>query len=336
MALTGLPARTGFKEIVEIGTTVSYPITKPVTNPVRCSDFSIMPSQEVTVPELIQGGVDRTAFQIEQQSVGGSIGFPIVAPVGASSSVGTPPGSGFLSVDHGMDIIFSNAIENANDPSTLYSTFEVGSSYHGIFKNCMINSFGISGDQGGAVSSTVEIWPTHIDPDSQGLPNETTYYDLPEVEVVMFYNVRINEGLDIAIGTWDLDPKLIRSFNIDVANNLERNFTYNTAEYAHDITFGLRQVSGSFTFQLDNNAINNPIGGRFPRYADIMSRAGGDPSLDFEMGGGSGGTFIYTFTVNNPVFSTAEQPLTVGILEQTVNFVAVADVDKYAIEYTHI
>lgn len=333
MALTGLPARTGFKEIIEVGTTVTYPINT-ATNPVRCSDFSIMPSQDVTVPELIQGGVDRTAFQIEQQTVGGSIGFPIVAPVGAASSVGTPPGSSFITVDNGMNTIFTNAIENANDPTTLYNTFEVGSTYHGIFKNCMVNSFGISGEQGGVVSSTTEIWPTHIDTDSEG-PAPTTFYDLPEVEVVMFYNVRINEGNNISIGTWELDPKLIRSFNINVANNLERNFTYNTAEYAHDITFGLRQVSGDFTFQLDNDETNNPSSGRFPRFADIMSRASGTPTLEFEMGGGSGGNYIYTFTVKNPVFSAADQPLTVGVLEQTVSFVAVADEDQYAIEYTH-
>ena len=334
MALTGSPARTGCKEVVDIGSTVTYPITSP-TNPVRCSDVSITPSQAVELPELIQGGVDRSAYQINQQVVEGDLSFPMCAVVGAASSVGTPPGETFTTVDSGVDTIFDNGILNANDITTLYNTFEVGTTYHGVFKNCMVNSLAINGEEGGPVSATANIWPTHIDDATEG-DDPTTYFDLAEVEIIMFYNVRINGGDDIKIGNWGLDPKLIRSFSLNVDNNLIRNFTYNTAEYAHDITFGLRHVHGNFTFQLDYNAINNPIGGRFPRFADIMDKSGATstlPTLSFEMGGGSGGTYAYTFTVQNPVFEATNQPISVGVLTQTVNFHGVADEADYAILY---
>jgi len=335
-----LPARTGFKEVVDVGTTVTYPITSP-TNPLRCSDVSITPQQAVALPDLIQGGVDRTAYQIAQRIIEGGLTFPLVANVGSASTVGTPPGSttDFTTVDDGVDTIFANAISNANDISTLYNTFEVGTTYHGIFKNCMINDVGIAGEEGGPITISTTVWPTHIGGDVSGetategdAPSD--FFDLEEVEVIMFYNVRINSGSDIAIGSWSLDPDLIRSFNLNVANNLMRNFTYNQSESAHDITFGLRQVSGDFTFQINWDTTNNPSGGRFPRFADIMSKAAGVPQMTFECGGGSVPGFTYTFAVQNPVFEATNQPISVGVLTQTVNFYAVADASDYAILYS--
>jgi len=339
----GFPARTGFKEVVVINDPVSWPITTANKDyPVRCSDFSITPSQAVTVPELIQGGVDRTAFQIDQRTVEGGMNFPLVALVGAASTVGTPPSSPFTGVDPGVDLIFTHAITNANDVDTLYETFEIGSSYHGIFKNCMINDIGIAGEEGGPINISTTVWPTHIQGDetddlvpTQGeAPDE--YFDLPEVEVIMFYNVLINGGEPISIGTWSLEPCLIRSFNINVANNLIRNFTYCNTESAHDITHGLREVSGDFTFQIDYDQTNNPAGGRFPRFADIMSKGGVTqyPEMMFQMGGGDAGNYVYTITVRNPVFAATNQPISVGVLTQTVSFKAVADEGYYAIDYT--
>ena len=214
MALTGLPARTGFKEVVVIGETVTYPIVSPIaapSYPVRCTDVSITPSQAVELPELIQGGVDRSAYQINQQQVEGDISFPICALVGASQSVETPPGYEMTTVDPGVDTVFTNGLLNANDIDTLYSTFEIGTTYHGVFKNCMVNSIAITGAEGGPVSATANIWPTHIDDDTEG-DDPTTYYDLSEVEIIMFYNVLINSGDDITLGDWALSPALIRSF----------------------------------------------------------------------------------------------------------------------------
>lgn len=335
-----LPARTGFKEVVDVGTSVTYPITAP-TNPLRCSEVSITPRQAVELPDLIQGGVDRTAYQIGERVVEGTLSFPLVAEVGAASTVGTPPGStsDFVTVDDGVDTIFSNAINNANSPSTLYDTFEVGTTYHGIFKNCMVNELTIDGREGGPVEVSAAIWPTHIQGDlvsetdtEGGAPS--AFFDLEEVEVIMFYNVRINGGNDIEIGSWSLDPDLIRSFSLRVANNLVRNFTYNQSESAHDVTFGLRRVEGNFTFQLNYNTTNNPASGRFPRFADIMSKAAGTPELTFECGGGVTPGFTYTFTVRNPIFEASNQPISVGVLTQTVNFYAVADGSDYAILYT--
>lgn len=340
----GFPARTGFKELIDIRAEngfASWPITVP-ENPLRCSDFSITPSQPVATPELIQGGVDRTAYQIDARVVEGSVAFPLVAKVGSAATVGTPPGStaDFSTVDPGVDLIFTNAITNANLATTLYDVFEVGSTYHGVFKNCMVNDIGIAGEEGGPINISTTIWPTHIsgDYDDDSIETEgdypTDYFNLDEVEVIMFYNVRINGGNSITIGDWSLAPCLIRSFNVNVANNLIRNFTYCNYEWAHDITFGLREVTGDFTFQIDWNQVNNPTGGRFPRFADIMSKASGVPELTFEMGGGAVIGYTYTITVRNPIFEAANQPISVGVLTQTVNYRAVADGTDYAIDYT--
>jgi len=343
-----LPARTGFKEVVVVNspTITSYPLSITTDNPVRCSDFSITPTQAVELPELIQGAVDKTAYQINQRTIEGGMTFPLVAEVGNADTVGTPPGStsDFTTFDPGIDTIFTNAITNANTATTLYETFEVGSTYHGIFKNCMINDISISGEEGGAVTVDSTIWPTHIEGDYDDDDRETEgdyptdYYNLQEVEVIMFYNVRINEGNNIELGAWDLAPSLIRNFTINVDNALERNFTYNQSESAHDITRGIRSVSGDFTFQINWNTDNNPYTTRFPRFAEIMSKLTDPiPELKFECGGGTGPGFTYTFTLRNPIFEAANQPIAVGILTQTVNFHAVADqgVDNgWAIDYS--
>jgi hypothetical protein len=272
---------------------------------------SLNPVQTVEAPDLVQGFYMRKGWNYGKVEIGGNVTGPL---------------------HEFATTLWNETIDRTTDGDHLDNVVEVEIAYYkGIgrkFSNCYINSLEISATAGDVVSFTVDFIGAKQDEDaaaSTAVDCLTSYSEGDCSKLVTWDRVSVNWGsVSTAIEN-------TQSMTLTVNNNLERQYSIHdgTADlFPIDVTAGIREVTGTVSLYAEG-----PIclgGGTF----DIAKFGANDfddyantdrTTIQFSIGGASGGGDIIPSTSIDVVFNRPESSAVTGPTIYTLNFTAVCD-----------
>lgn len=192
---------------------------------IRATSCSINTKQQIDHPEVIDGTVDWTLYQLKGIETQGDIQLPVMSG-GASS----------------LSSLLQYATKR-NDKGELINEGEIivsyGKAYGRKFAGCKINTLEVRATAGDKMDATVNVWgTTATTTGGSGVP-------------VTGKPTRVMAWADILIsGAGIEDVCLIKEFSFNINNNLQRNYTFCAASgyFPHNISTGKRNISGSMQF----------------------------------------------------------------------------------------
>jgi len=258
---------------------------------VRVSSCSLARKQAIDHPDVIDGTVDWTLYQLKGIECEGDVRLPVTAGGGAT-----------------LSSLFDLATQRDLDTGELVHDGTVVVAYGGgpqskvrTFSGCKINTFELKATAGEVVEATIGIWgQSAVD---GGLKSH-----------VSGAPVRCLAWADILV-TGVGDGCLVKELTMTIANNLQRNYTFCPASgyFPNNISTGKRHISGSLGFQgfaptedsaWSNKDHDNPQGGSL-----IIAVAGGGFSKTF-------------LNITYELQTIEAQP---GVITSTANWYAHAD-----------
>ncbi len=280
-------------------------------NIIRATSADIKLTQDITKPDVVDGRIDRTVYQLGPQEVGGSVAFPAIYDnAGGTTTVENLWNKACTRTDIGTLINFPITVKYAQTGTYNSSTFK--------YDNCVVNTMQFSVTQSDVMNITTDVigltrtpesiavadFPGAPGPDSQDNSRVVTWADS---------RIEINEGPQRPIGLGgQIGGQFIRSFEVNINNNVERFYTLNKALFAQAIAPAKRDVTGNIVFigrldGLGELAFTNELYG----YEDTEIRFGFKPSI---------GSTEFIRRLPNCVFQIEEMAITNNLFETTVNW----------------
>lgn len=280
-------------------------------NIVRATSADISLTQEITKPDVVDGRIDKTVYQLGAQEVGGSIAFPAIYDnVGGVTTVANLWEKACKRTDIGTLLNFPVIVKYAQTGTYNSSTFS--------YDNCIVNTMQLSVTQSDVMNISTDIIGLTRSPQNIGVED---YPGAPGPEatdnsrVVTWADARIeiNAGNQRPIGlNGQIGGQFVRSFEININNNAERFYTLNKALFAQAVAPGVRDVSGKIDF------IGRLAGlGELARtnenyaYEDTEIRFGFKPSI---------GSSKFIRRLPNVIFQIEEMSITNDLFYTTVNW----------------
>jgi len=296
------PAYMGYVGFVEID-----------GNLIRATSADIKLTQEITKPDVIDGRIDRTVYQLGPQEVGGSVAFPAIYDnAGGTTTVTNLWKLACTRTQIGTLLPFETKIKYAQtDGAYNQSSF--------TYDACVVNSMQFSVTQSDVMNITTDVVGLTRTPTS--IPNPPgTSIATDNSRVVTWADSRINiiEGTSrpdhyrpIGLGG-NIGGQHVRSFEVNVNNNVERFYTLNQALFAQAIAPAKRDVTGNIVFMgrldgLGELAFTNELSA----YEDTAIQFGFQPSI---------GSTQFIRRLPNVVFQIEEMAITNNLFETTVNW----------------
>ena len=197
----------------------------------RAKSSSLGVKQSISSPEVIDGSIDRTLYQLGAIEVGGNIVIPVVQE-GNSTSF--------------LDSVWQYCVDRQPNGELAKGDFQVDLNYSWnsgrTFKGCRVNSLSMKMTAQEAVEATVDIMGTTATRTGGGV----VPVSYSPAKVVVWSDVTI-------IGPFD--TCIVREFNFEINNNCARNYTFCPSEdvagglFASNISTGKRFINGSIIFQ---------------------------------------------------------------------------------------
>jgi hypothetical protein len=225
------PAAMGFIGSVQIE---NLPI-------VRATSCSLNAKQAINHPDVIDGGIDWTLYQLGGVEVDGDVAVPVVGDPGFVSGLlgllrrnPSSSGDGYFTNSLGSKIVVS-----------------YGNALVRVYSGCQPNTMEFRATAGERLDATANFMGTHMDPSG---PSSGTPAGI----------FRVLSWADLTVtGASGVVPCDIKAFTLTINNNLARNYTFCAEDgyYPNNISAGKRNVSGNLEFQgpapTDPLALNN-------------------------------------------------------------------------------
>lgn len=279
-------------------------------NIIRATSADIKLSQEITKPDVVDGRMDRTVYGLGPQEVGGSIAFPAIYDnAGGTTTVENMWNKVCRRTDIGTLQSFPIEVKYAQTGTYNSSSFS--------YDNCVANSLQFSVTQSDNMNISMDVigltrTPVSIDTvDYPGAPNPAAT-DNSRVVTWADSRIEINEGgRPIGLGG-QIGGQFIRSFEVNVANNVERFYTLNKALFAQAIAPTKRDITGNIVFigRLDGLA-QLALTNEDYAYEDTDIRFGFKPSI---------GSTEFIRRLPNVIFQIEEMSITNNLFETTMNW----------------
>lgn len=309
--MPAITAKLGFVGNVSFGFTTGL-----VT--VRASSANIRASQDVSYPDVVDGRMDRTLYQLGPKLVGGNVSFPLVHEGVANS--GRTCGSAT-----NLGKLFWNAAAKRDDYGRLVEFFPVHVRYTDntafTYPNCIINSQQITVNQGEAVNFSCEIIGGASSDNNVRVPKEVSD------DISYLSPARTVTWNDFVLKIWGdtssglvINGEEVRSFNVTLNNNAERYFTLNNKLSPQDVAARKRDISGQVVIMGRNEGLSDLA---YTNENRFTSTAG----IAFGYTLGSNGNPYFATGLHGVVFQIEEIAITNDIVETTVNYTALADCD---------
>jgi hypothetical protein len=191
----------------------------------RVSSCSLNSRQAIEHPDVIDGTVDWTLYQLKGIESEGDVAFPVMS---------AGPGN--------IQTMFDFATNRDTDGELLAAGDIIVSYGHDNgrrFSGCKINTFELRAVSQEGLTCTMGIWGTTVD--YSGSNNST----------VLGPPTRVLSWADIVLSGSALDTCDIREFTFTISNNLQRNYTFCPASgyFPNNISTGKRNINGTITFQ---------------------------------------------------------------------------------------
>lgn len=223
-------------------------------NILRVTSADVNLSQEITMPDVIDGRIDRSVYQAGPKIVEGTLSMPVVADVQNPDSFGGCVNSTDLNVAGSiLNNLWCWTTARGSHGRLLYDDVRLDIRYanHAAFNFdfCVVNTFGMSVAQSDAVNLDINVIgrsrARQSDPTRE--PPISTF--LSPARVLTWNDVTVNgvggcgvfENMDLFFSNQ------VREWNLEINNNAERYFALNGSLFPIDVNVGKREITGSFT-----------------------------------------------------------------------------------------
>lgn len=229
----------------------------------RVTDFGVGLSQDVDKPDVIDGRIDRTVYRLGPKLVEGSMSMPVIVDTFERDTCPTQEDLAGLGEDSSAGrlllMLWCWATTRNPEGRMGYDDVDLNVRYanHAAFKynRAMVNEFTFRCAQGDMITLDVSVIARaraalnagpEVAASTQGLPAMTDY--LSPARVLTWNDVSITgitgcEGIDP--GSVLFFSNVIRSWDLTIANNLDRFYTFTGSLFPVDINAGVRDVTGT-------------------------------------------------------------------------------------------
>lgn len=219
--------------------------------------------QEVTTPDVIDGRVDRTVYQLGPKLVDGTLNIPMIADLPSSLANG---GNSGASCQFGVgNLTYAGTLmNNIWDWASIRDTFGRMCNYAGVdiryanhaafsFDKCLVNTLTMNVAQSDLVSWDINvIGRSRNDPSGVMTPSDVLTVGpkaarfLSPARVMTWNDVTIN-AVTGCTNRVLFYSNMVRNFSLEVNNHIDRYYTLNGSLFPVDINAGKREVTGSLT-----------------------------------------------------------------------------------------
>jgi hypothetical protein len=314
-------ARMGFVGFVKF-----LPVGGGAAITVRVQNADVKLQQEISYPDLVDGKVDQTVYQLGPQTVGGNLAFPLVHDLGASYSetgstdCGDDSGKNLAQTlwQYGVQRDQYGRMSNQFDCVIRYAD-NVAYRYGG----CLVNTMQWTINQSEPVNVSCEV----IGGGNQGAALRSEYTTVEDQTTNYLAPARVITWNDAQIQGWNesgdtlFQVGQVREFQCSINNNIDRIYSLNNKLAPVDIAAKKREVSGTLktmgaVYKLSELAKNNE------------ARFTSNSSLAFGYSLGSTGTLYWATGLHGVVFEIEEISLSTGLFETTTKWRALGDCDN--------
>jgi len=270
---------------------------------IRATSCDIKASQQVDAPNLVDGKIDKTVYQLQPIEIGGTVAFPAVHEATSGSSTV-------------MKKLWQKACVRGVSDGKLQKLPAINARYNDLtvykYRNCIIDTFEFNVAQSDMVNISIGVIGTTRESGSPEYPDG--FYGYRNTRVVTW-----NDAVARFVGSVPVSGEEIRSFKFNLNNNSQRFYTLNGKLTPQDIASGKRDLSGSVTIMGRNAALADYAYSNQTRCTETSSVEWG-----YSIGAGTTGSCSGDLLIRVPgiVFQIEEIALTNELLETTVNYKA--------------
>jgi len=238
---------------------LTIPVLDPQGTILRVSSADINLSQDITTPEVIDGRIDRTVYQLGPKIVEGSISMPVIADV--DPSVGSPAGCVTASqLTSGtaaslLDNIWCWATARSPHGRLQYAdaSFDIRYANHSAFHfdKCIANTLSMTTTHSEAVTFDIDVIGRsrtqsleYFQDDVFTQPNVSDF--LSPARVLTWNDVTVT-GVGGCDDAFLFGSAQIRNFTFEINNNADRYYSLNGQLFPVDINVSKREITGSLT-----------------------------------------------------------------------------------------
>lgn len=296
------------------------------TSFVRAESIGLKETQNIEKPALIDGRFDKTVYQLGPKEVGGDIGFPLIYDTGT-----------------GLMRALWNAAMVRDDDGRMQYNMDATVKYGGVaaahnggqnsrpvftYGRCNVNTFQVQAAQSDMVKITMDL----IGVDRKRYPGDASTFGpkwpARNTRAVTWNDVFVGFLLnDSTAGTvLKVLGDSIRSFSINVNNNITRYYALNQQLFPVDVAPTKRDITGSITTlgRLDNvGLLSDSNEQRCSEFSELYfgfntSAVGGKPAGNSSTVPSCNNTFAVHFP--GLIFQIEEMNLSTDIFETTINY----------------
>ena len=292
---------------------------------VRCTSCDIKASQDITYPEVIDGRIDTTLYQIAPIVVGGTAAFPLTHEDIVDGCATNFTGQISNSMAATLWKIAAQRDSLGRMSNVFTSDLRYSDNTAFTYPGCMINSLTFTINQSEAVTVSAEVFGGVVTAGSdvrQAYGGQSAPTFLSPARVVTWNDATIELWDDT--GTTILKGNELREFTAKIENGLERIYTMNGYLGPQDIAPKKRMIDGTLKVMgmdqtLDTIAYNNSQ--NFTSQSAI--------AFGYSLGTNNAGAVPYWATAfYGVIFKLEEMALTTGIFETTTQWRALGDCNR--------
>jgi hypothetical protein len=307
----------------------------------RVTNSTLNLRQEVTLPDVIDGRIDKTVYQLGPKIVEGDLTMPLVAdvdPASVTSLSGCVNASDIISATSAglMDTLWCWAGSRSAAGRMMYdqASLDVRYANHASFRydRAMANRLSLEVTESQPVNVTVGI-----------IGRSRNRYETPEVDPPlsdMLAPARVLTWNDFSVdgfrGCTGADTALfysnqVRQFSFDITNNVERYYTLNGDLMPADINARKREITGTMRLMGMNHELSRLAEGNQDRFTEKnwinMALYIGNSTYDYNSATFKprSGTPVWLKKITSVVFKVEELSMTNELFETTVNWQALAN-----------
>ncbi len=240
------------------------PLTPVKGTILRVTSADVNLSQEITTPDVIDGRIDRTVYQLGPKIVEGTLSLPVIADVDPSGFTGGCVSD--LDLKAGTASSLLNTIwcwTTARSPHGRLqwseASLDIRYANHSAFSftKCIVNSLSMTVTQSDIVSFDIDVIGGTRNRKTS--PTEGTSGGINGLPISDFLSpARVLTWNDVTIsgvagcGTGGDEDRLfgsaqVREFSFEINNNAERYYSLNGRLFPIDINVSKREITGSLT-----------------------------------------------------------------------------------------
>ncbi|KKM73773.1 hypothetical protein LCGC14_1407040 [marine sediment metagenome] len=231
-----------------------------INNVIRVTSADINLKQEITKPDVIDGRIDPTVYQLGPKIVEGSFSMPLIADVADPDTFndGCPVPADLRSGEAGdvLTTLWCWTTARGEQGRLLFSDaiLEIRYANHAafLFDSAIVNTWSLSIVQGDVITADVSVigrgrTPAAGEPLAGWVGSNPAITDFLAPARALTWNDATITGMGSCdrAGEALFYSNQVREFNMEINNNADRFYTLNGSLFPIDVNVGKREITGS-------------------------------------------------------------------------------------------